>query len=120
MLARTKKRPTDKGLVPLKVMVHPSNVSRVLNYVKTIEADQERVARPWREVMQGWRPDDPVSAGILRGARDKAELTQTKLAELTGIPQRHISEMEHGKRPIGKENARKLAAALNTDYRVFL
>jgi plasmid maintenance system antidote protein VapI len=39
---------------------------------------------------------------------------------LTGIPQRHISEMERGKRPIGKETAKKLAVALKTDYRVFL
>ena len=29
-------------------------------------------------------------------------------------------EMENGKRPIGKETAKKLAKALNIDYRVFL
>jgi len=28
--------------------------------------------------------------------------------------------MENGKRTIGKENARKLAAALNADYRAFI
>jgi len=28
--------------------------------------------------------------------------------------------MEHGKRPIGKENAKKLAKALNCDYRELL
>lgn len=120
MLERTRKQPTNKGLIPLKVMVHPANVSRVLNYVKTIEADQESGSRPWREVIQELRPNEPVTAGILRGARSKAGITQTKLAELTGIPQRHISEMEHGKRPIGKENAKKLATALNVDYRIFL
>jgi plasmid maintenance system antidote protein VapI len=43
-----------------------------------------------------------------------------QLSEMTGIPRRHISEMEHGKRPIGKETARKLAKALDCDYRVFL
>jgi transcriptional regulator with XRE-family HTH domain len=42
------------------------------------------------------------------------------LAEKTGIPQRHISEMENGKRTIGKERAKVLASALKTDYRVFL
>jgi len=31
-----------------------------------------------------------------------------------------ISEMERGKRTIGKESARKFAEALKTDYRVFL
>lgn len=38
----------------------------------------------------------------LAGARHKENLTQRQLSELTGIPQRHISEMENGKRPIGK------------------
>ncbi len=43
-----------------------------------------------------------------------------QLADNTGIPQRHISEMENGKRPIGKENAKKLAKVLNCDYRLML
>jgi transcriptional regulator with XRE-family HTH domain len=42
------------------------------------------------------------------------------LSGLTGIPQRHISEMENGKRPIGKKNAKKFAEVLKIDYRVFL
>jgi transcriptional regulator with XRE-family HTH domain len=61
------------------------------------------------------------SGGVaIRGGRGKEGLTQKQLAELTGIAQHHISEMENGKRPIGKETAKKLAAALNIDYRVFL
>jgi len=44
-------------------------------------------------------------------------LTQIQLAELTGIPQRHISETEGGKRKIGKGRAKKLAEALHCDYR---
>jgi plasmid maintenance system antidote protein VapI len=47
-------------------------------------------------------------------------MAQTRLSELSGIPQRHISEMEQGKRTIGKENAKKLAKVLDTDYRMFL
>ncbi len=35
-----------------------------------------------------------------------------KLAELTGIPQRHISMMENGIRPISKEMAKRLGKAL--------
>ncbi len=47
-------------------------------------------------------------------------MTQSELAGKTGIPRRHISEMEHGKRTIGKQKARKLAAALGMDARRFL
>jgi len=57
---------------------------------------------------------------ILRAARGREDLTQKHLAGLTGIPQHHISEMENGKRGIGKDRAKKLGEALNTDYRLFL
>jgi transcriptional regulator with XRE-family HTH domain len=46
--------------------------------------------------------------------------TQKELAERTGIPQSHISSMEHGRMTIGKERARRLAKALRVDYRIFL
>ncbi|MBU1193737.1 MAG: helix-turn-helix transcriptional regulator [Proteobacteria bacterium] len=56
----------------------------------------------------------------LAGGRHKEGITQVNLSELTGIPQRHISEMERGKRPIGKKNAKLFATVLKVDYRVFL
>lgn len=56
----------------------------------------------------------------LAGARHRERLTQRQLADRAGILKRHISEMENGKRPIGKETARKLAEALGVDYRVLL
>jgi len=56
----------------------------------------------------------------LAGAREKEGLTQQELANLTGIPQRHISEMENGKRQIGKIRAKRLAKVLNIGYKVFL
>ena len=56
----------------------------------------------------------------LKGLRHRNSLSQEQLAKLAGIPRRHISEMENGKRTIGKENARKMARALGFDYRAFL
>lgn len=113
MLEHTKKRPTEK-LVPLHLMVHPANVATITKYVEQLENSE---SLPWREVAAR---RGSIPSSILRGARSKAALTQTRLSELTGIPQRHISEMEQGKRVIGKETARKLAVALNLDYRMFL
>ena len=57
---------------------------------------------------------------LLAGARGKEGLTQRQLAALTGIPQRHISEMENGKRPIGKTTAKLFGKALKIDYRLLL
>jgi len=73
---------------------------------------------PWRECFP--YTDEQLPGIALAGARGKEGLTQRQLYELTGIPQRHISEMENGKRPIGKETAKKLGKALKISYKVFL
>jgi len=74
---------------------------------------------PWREAFPEYREED-LPGISLKGGRTKEGMTQTRLAELTGIPQRHLSMMEHGKWTIGKKNARLLAKVLKVDYRVFL
>jgi DNA-binding XRE family transcriptional regulator len=64
---------------------------------------------------EGIRPMD-----VLRGARYREDLTQAQLAAKVGVKATNISEMERGKRIIGKEMAKRLAKALNTTYKVFL
>lgn len=57
---------------------------------------------------------------ILRGLRTREDLTQVQLAEKLGLRPHHISEMEHGKRVIGKAMAKRLAKALNASYKPLL
>lgn len=73
---------------------------------------------PWQEVF-GVKDED-LPGICLSGARYRECMTQEQLSKATGIPRRHISEMENNKRPIGKQNARKLAEVLNVDPRRFL
>jgi len=75
-------------------------------------------AVPWQDAFPEFKDNAPGAA--LAGARHKEGLTQRKLCDLTGIPQRHISEMETGKRAIGRKNARLLGDALNIDYRTLM
>jgi predicted transcriptional regulator len=63
---------------------------------------------------------DSTPGTILRGFRYREDLTQKELAQMAGLKPHHVSEMETGKRPIGKEVAERLAKALNADRRVFL
>jgi plasmid maintenance system antidote protein VapI len=68
-----------------------------------------------------------IGAIVMQEARNiydialKASGRKTKkereLAAKVGIPQRHISEMENGKRPIGKEMAKRFAEIFEVDYR---
>lgn len=39
---------------------------------------------------------------------------------MAGLKARRISEMEHGKRPIGREVAKRPAKALNASYKMLL
>lgn len=67
------------------------------------------------EVFPDLKPGD-----ILRGARHREGLTQAQLAAMIGVKPSHISEMEKGKRPIGKDMSKRLAKVLNTSYQIFL
>ncbi len=80
----------------------------------SIQNDDEDLLT-WEEAFPGLGPGD-----VLQGARDREGITQTELAERIGVKPHHISEMENGKRSIGKDMARRLAKALNTGYKVFL
>jgi ribosome-binding protein aMBF1 (putative translation factor) len=113
-------------------MLHTKHVVEIQFYGPAVKRDKAVEAMkalgfhvtaetiPARELFSEYT-DQELPGAILRGARYREGLTQKQLAEFTGIPQRHISEMEHGKRPIGKKNAKMLAKALNVaGYKVFL
>jgi DNA-binding XRE family transcriptional regulator len=124
MRALTKKRPTEKQ-VEVRFRGTHANVVRLRRMAQSLKVKE--VAELELEEKEFYDPEEVSpeltwnSGGVsLRGARGKEGLTQKQLAELIGIAQHHISEMENGKRPIGKETARKLGKALNIDYRVFL
>ena len=84
----------------------------------SIDASVAASTVPWREALNVTEQDLP--GAFVAGARYREGMTQEQLAAATGIPRRHISEMENNRRPIGKKNARKLAEALHVNPRVFL
>jgi transcriptional regulator with XRE-family HTH domain len=70
---------------------------------------------PWRDAYPEYSEGQLIGK-VLAGARYREGLTQLQLSEMAGIPQRHISEMENGKRFIGKEMAKRLGKVLNINY----
>jgi DNA-binding XRE family transcriptional regulator len=116
MQALTKKHPTDE-MITLNLRVHRHNASLIKRYAEAVECNEERTYTV-AEVFPEYIGKETQVA--LRAYRTREGLTQKQLADLTGIPQHHISEMENGKRSIGKERAKKLADALHCDYRQLL
>lgn len=118
MRAAMKKPRINGKMVTLSIRVQQKNVTKIQKYVRAIEIGEER-NYTIAEVFPEYIGKEQQIA--LRAYRTREGMTQKQLTQITGIPQRHISEMENGKRGIGKERARLLAKALHvTDYRTFL
>jgi len=117
MQEHTKKRHTET--VELKFIGPIVNMARAIENLKPLGFVDASDSIPWRDVFPEYQDED-LPGVCLRGSRYKEGLTQKQLAEFVGIPQRHISDMENGKRPIGKEMAKRLGKALNIGYKVFL
>ncbi|MDA3894659.1 MAG: helix-turn-helix transcriptional regulator [Desulfobacteraceae bacterium] len=113
-----KKRPIEKDPVELRFLGPSIKRNEAVDMLKSLGFVVVSEAVPWRECFS--YTEEQLPGVCLVGARGKEGLTQKQLSELTGIPQRHISEMENGKRSIGKEIAKRLSKALNIGYKVFL
>ena len=126
-MALTKKQTTDDFVeinlqIPRKTQTTVreiiENVLQLANVryaIQTDVAEEEEQTVSLEEVFPNLHPGSAI-----RGLRYREELSQAQLAEMIGVKRHHISEMERGKRPIGKDMAKRLAKALHSDYKVFL
>lgn len=117
MLGHAKERHTKN--IKLNLIGPANKKDKAMEALLSLGFTEVSDSIPWREAFPE-ASDQELIGSILIGARNKVGMTQKQLADLTGVHQRHLSEMEHGKRTIGKKNAKLFAEALNTDYRVFL
>ncbi len=118
MLGHMKRHPTDN--VTLQFEGPKEKKREAVSALKALgfATVKSSASIPWRDAFPEFVANEPGTC--LTGARNKKGLTQVALSEFTGIPRRHISEMENCKRPIGKMTAKKLGKVLDIDYRVFL
>jgi DNA-binding XRE family transcriptional regulator len=115
MLGPTKEQITkDFAEVCQRYRLPDEKISKIQEAVSAIlEAEDETL--PLEEVFP-----DLHQGSAIRGLRLREGLTQEQLAGLLGVKRTNLSEMENGKRPIGKKMAKRLAQVLKTNYKVFL
>jgi len=119
------KKPTTGKFVDIRLRVPVKDAAKVLTATKEflrLAGHKVREINEHGEALYSASEVFPDShpGRILRGLRVREDMTQKQLAEKAGLKPHHISEMEHNKRPIGKEVAKRLAGALGADYKVFL
>lgn len=136
MSARMKTHPTKESCyIGVKVempdgkkeLYHiPNSESKKLqSFLKELGMPQTQItpwekAIPW-EVLAKDRIEKYKKAGlILRGARYRENMSQTKLSQMSGVHQNEISKIENGKRGIGEKVAKKLAKPLKINYLLLL
>ena len=126
MLERTKTLPIDAEQIFLGVVCQQAILEKVKAALEAhgCTIREEKPALPPVEE-RDWLTIEEAFPGFhaghsLRGARYREDVSQRQLAKLTGVSVQNISNMEHGRRPIGKEMAKRLAKTLNTDWRLLL
>lgn len=60
------------------------------------------------------------AGALLKGIRARENLNQSEFAEKIGVTQANLSKMEHGKRPIGKQIAKRIEQVFGVNYKYFL
>jgi ribosome-binding protein aMBF1 (putative translation factor) len=118
MLEHTKKPHTDDARVFLSVLCRPAMLEEVKAVLEakgcTIKQEEKEWYTP-AELFPNHHAGDAI-----RGLRCREDMTQKELAEKMGIGVSNLSHMEHGRRPVGKDMAKRFAKVLNTDWRLLL
>ena len=84
------------------------------------ELDAQSDSVPPEEVFPSLKNREEYPRITFRGIRSKTGLTQKEVAERLEIAQADVSNIERGKRGIGKVLARRIEKEFGIDYRRFL
>ncbi len=60
------------------------------------------------------------AGALLKGLRTREGLSQIEFAKRIHVTQANLSNMENGRRPIGKNIAKRLEKVFGVDYRYFI
>jgi DNA-binding XRE family transcriptional regulator len=110
------------GSIPeTKFIIPRSRSAKLITFIKSLQTQEaENILVPADQVFRSLDKKYGKIGATIRGLRMRDGLTQEALAKKLGIRQTHVSQMEHGKRSVGKKMAQKLAKIFHTNYRLFL
>ena len=103
-----------------KKFIIPRSASlKLFSFLQSLQSYKDEII-PADEVFKNLDKKYGKTGAVIRGLRVRDGFTQEDLAQKLDIHQTHISQIENGKRVVGKNLAQKLAKVFRTDYRLFL
>jgi len=118
MSALTKKHHTNQVA---KVSWHGGLYAVPVEVMEHYKVEQDNKSYVAVDDLFGDLIEDSGEPGVLlKGLRYREGLTQVELAKQLNISQANLSAMEHGRRAIGKELAKRISDIFSLDYRLFL
>jgi len=121
MSAHMKKHLTKVAIGKRKFNIPKKEAQAILSLVESIDqSTSSSDGIPSEVVFKEVAKNRPKGAVYLRGIRTREDISQKELDRLTGIPISNISKYESGSRKITESIAKKLAKALNINYRKLL
>jgi len=121
MSAHMKKHLTKVAIGKKEFNIPQKEAQAILSLVESIhQSTSNNGGIPSEVIFKEVAKNRPKGAVYLRGIRTREDVSQKELEKLTGIPISNISKYESGSRKITDPIAKKLAKALNIDYRKLL
>lgn len=128
MSAHTREHPTKKTWPYCRVLIEISNKEKRSLYIPVREAEKilekysedEDEPIEWEVLAKDRIAKHGKKGLVLRGMRYREDLSQKDLAKKSGVTQNEISKIENGKRSVGEKVAKRLAKALNFDYKLLM
>lgn len=122
MSAPMKKHLTEVRVDDRSFFVNPSVRPAVILYLRALKAKEGGCENQgWlspRELRKEFLDGLPSYALNLKAARRRSNMTQVKLARLTGIDRSNLNAYENAKKKIGPKTALTLSRVLNIDPRI--
>ena len=87
---------------------------------KYIVEESEKASSSMMDLFEKLDEKYTRAGALLKGLRAREGLSQVIFAEKIGVTQANLSNMEHGRRAIGKAIAKRIEQVFGTNYRYFL
>lgn len=98
--------------------INAENLEKIERYLEKYSEPEEVKSVAWEDLAKDRIAKYKKSGLVLRGMRYREDMSQKDLAARSGVSQNEISKIENGKRTVGEKVAKRLAKALNFDYRL--